>query len=235
MRRASLLVAVLAALLAACATERPTPTQSDPSPTPAPTSAAPTASVEASAGPSLAPPAPGRPYESEDILAAMRESRRPGGVPDELETAEIAGAIADEIWTLGGEPWAIVAIGASCGEPSCDVEVAGAPAGGAGEDLYLFRVDPARGAVELLQSILLGIDPATVEALDAYARDRWSGDLDGFALATARWLPPPDDGRFVLAYRSGGEEGSPAFDLLVDVEAGTVSEMPTSRLRPASG
>jgi hypothetical protein len=156
-------------------------------------------------------------------------------VPDELETTEIATAVAESVWTLGGEPWAIVAIGGSCGASTCDLEVAGAPARGAGEDLYLFRIDPGTGDVELVQSVLLGLEPAHVEALDRFARDRWGGDLDDYALATARWLPPPDDGRFVLAYRSGGEEGSPGIDLLVDLDAGTVEEMPASWLTRARG
>ena len=43
-------------------------------------------------------------------------------------------------------------------------------------------------------------------------------------LANACWLPPPDDGRFVLAYRSGGEEGSCGLDVTLDVAAGVVVE-----------
>jgi hypothetical protein len=179
--------------------------------------------------------APGRPYDAEELLALMRDSRRPGGVPDEIETPEVAAALAELIWTLGGRPWAVASVGGECGPDSCNLEVAGAPSEASGEDLYLFRVDPATGAVELVQSVLLGMDAETVRELDRLVRERYDGDLDDFGLATARWLPPPDDGRFVLAYRSGGEEGSPAIDLVFDVRTGEVSEMPASWIRSATG
>lgn len=192
-------------------------------------------SASAAPTPLVAVDAPDRPYDADDVLALMRESRRPGGVPDEIETPEIAGALADQIWTIGGRPWAVASIGGSCGTDSCDLEVAGAPGGVAGEDLYLFRIDPATGLVELVQSVLLGLDPEVVSELDRLVRERYEGDLDDFGLSTVRWLPPPDDGRFVLAYRSGGEEGSPAVDLVFDATTGEVSEMPASWLRSARG
>jgi hypothetical protein len=192
-------------------------------------------SASAAATPLVAVDAPERPYDADAILALMRDSRRPGGVPDEVETAEIAAAMADQIWTIGGRPWAVASIGGSCGPERCDLEVAGAPGGVAGEDLYLFQVDPATGSVELAQSVLLGLDPDTVETLDRLVRERYDGDLDDYGLTTVRWLPPPDDGRFVLAYRSGGEEGSPALDLVFDANTGEVSEMPASWLRSATG
>jgi hypothetical protein len=177
----------------------------------------------------------GRPYDADDILALMRESRRPGGVPDEVETPEIAAAIAEEIWTIGGEPWAVASIGGSCGPQACDLEVAGTPVELAGEDLYLFRVVPETGSVERTGSVLLGIEPETVAELDRLVRERYDGDLEGFGLTTVRWLPPPDEGRYILAYRSGGEEGSPALDLEFDSASGEVIEMPTSWLRSGRG
>ena len=179
--------------------------------------------------------APGRPYDADAILALMRDSRRPGGVPDEIETTEVAAAVAERIWTIGGRPWAVASVGGGCGTSSCDLEVAGAPGETTGEDLYLFDVDPATGSVELVQSVLLGLDPDTVDRLDQLVRERYEGDLDDLVLVTARWLPPPDDGRFVLAYRSGGEEGSPGLDLVFDATTGEVSEMPTSRTTSTSG
>lgn len=214
-------LAVVAVLLAACGPQ-------DPSPSAGPPSSDGTVAPSASDAAALDVPAPGQPYTAEDILTAMAESRRPDGVPDELQTQEVAAAVADAVWTLGGEPWTIVAIGGSCGADACDLEVAGSPERGTGDDVYFFRVDPETSEVELLQSVLLGLERRHVEGLDRFARDRWDGDLEDFALATARWLPPPDAGRFVLAYRSGGEEGSPGVDLLVDLEAGTVEEMPAS-------
>lgn len=222
---------VLAAALAACATdEAPTPIT-----TPEPSAVESATVPSADATPLLEVPVPGRPYDGEAILAAMRDSRRPGGVPDELETADIAQAVAAEVYTLTGEPWAAIAVGGSCGAEACDLEVAGAPAGGAGEDLYLFRVVRSTGSVELLQSVLLGIGPETVEELDRIARERWTGDLDAFGLSAARWQRPPDEARFAMAYRSGGEEGSPGVNLVVDVEAGTVSEAPTSAITRSRG
>jgi len=229
------------AALAACASVSETDTPSLPpssgdvsSPSSMPQSTGPdTPAPEAT--PPVAIDAPGRPYDADDILALMADSRRPGGVPSELQTPEIAAAIAEHVWTIGGKPWAVASIGGSCGSQACDLEVGGAPGGLAGEDLYLFRIDPATGSVELIQSVLLGLGPDTVEALDRLVRDRYDGDLDGFGLATVRWLPPPDDGRFVLAYRSGGEEGSPALDLVFDLATGEVSEMPASWLRSATG
>ena len=210
---------------------------SDPSPVPASPSADATAPASGSAAPTplVAVDPPGRPYEAEDILALMRESRRPGGVPDEIETPEIAAAVAEQIWTIGGRPWAVASIGGSCGPERCDLEVAGSPGGVAGEDLYLFGVDPATGSVELLQSVLLGLDPETVSELDRLVRERYEGDLDDYGLSTVQWLPPPDVGRFVLAYRSGGEEGSPALDLVFDAVTGEVSTLPTSVIRSATG
>jgi hypothetical protein len=226
---------LMSALLAACAAEGESdapsapPSGGDPSsPSATPQSTASDGTSAPEPTPLVAVDAPGRPYDADDILALMADSRRPGGVPGEVQTPEIAAAIADQVWTIGGEPWAVASIGGSCGSQACDLEVAGAPGGLAGEDLYLFRVDPATGSAELVQSVLLGLDPDTVEALDRLVRDRYDGDLDGFGLATVRWLPPPDDGRFVLAYRSGGEEGSPALDLVLDLATGEVSEMPAS-------
>ncbi len=214
---------IVAVLLVGCGMDRPGPSRP---PASGAASAAPSAAASGVAA--LDVPPPGQPYGADEILTAMRESRRPDGVPDELETTEIATAVAESVWTLGGEPWAVMAIGGSCGAQSCELEVAGAPANGAGEDLYVFAVDPDTGNVGLVQALLLGLEPQHVRALDELARDRWSGDLEGLALAAARWLPPPDDGRFVLSYRSGGEEGTPGVDLLVDLEAGTVEEMPAS-------
>jgi hypothetical protein len=225
-------------LLAGCAATDGSDAPSVPGSGDASTVAVPSADTSAGApGPSplIAVPAPGRPYDAEDILALMAESRRPGGVPDELETPEIAAAIAERVWTVGGEPWAVAGIGGSCGPQACDLEVAGAPADLAGEDLYLFRIEPASGSVELTGSVLLGLHPDIVTELDRLVRERYDGDLEGFALSTVRWLPPPDDGRFVLAYRSGGEEGSPAIDLLFDATTGEVSEMPSARLRSGRG
>ena len=54
--------------------------------------------------PGLALPQPGPAFDAATLLDAMRTSRRPGGVPDQLETA-IAATLAETLWTYGGEPW----------------------------------------------------------------------------------------------------------------------------------
>lgn len=228
-RLTTLLVAALT--VAACAgpeasTEPPASSAS----ASAPVSSAPAPDESAAAEPSalVSIEAPGQPYDAEDILVLMRDSRRPGGVPDEIETEAVAAAVAEQIWTIGGRPWAVASIGGDCGPSSCNLEVAGASAADVGEDVYVFRVDPATGSVELEQSVLLGLEPEIVEELDRLVRERYEGDLDDLLLTTARWLPPPDDGRFVLAYRSGGEEGSPGIDLVFDATTGEVSEVPAS-------
>jgi hypothetical protein len=161
--------------------------------------------------------APGRPYEAAEVLAAMRDSRRPGGVPDQLETDAIAAAVAERLWTWDGEPWDGLSIGGACGPEGCSLDVAGSPGGGAGTDLYSFSIDPAAGDVEMTASDLHGYPPALESELDAIARAALAADqLRGLRLSGGRWLPPPDEGRYWLAYRSGGEEGAPGVDVLLD-------------------
>ena len=170
-------------------------------------------------------PVLGHPFDGGSLLAAMRDSRRPGGVPDQIETDAIATSVADAIWTYGGEPWATMAVGGSCGPERCTLEVAGAAPGAHGDDVWVFTVTPATGEVALLTSELGSVPPEVVTALDALARalDE-SGTLDGMLLANASWMPPPDEGEFALSYRSGGEEGSCGVDLTLDaVEAEVIS------------
>lgn len=213
-------------LVAAC--------QSVASPSETLSSGAPTASVGqgsvspgASAAPSgqalpIALPSPDRPYDAGDVLAAMRDSRRPGGVADELETEPIAAAVAAELWTFDGSPWPAIVAGGSCGPETCTLEIAGTPEGAAGEDLYIFEIRPAASSLEGAFAELRGLPAALLTDLDAYAIARWPDAPMPGPLASGRWLPPPEFGRFVLSYRSGGEEGSPAVNAAVDLEAETV-------------
>ena len=152
----------------------------------------------------------------------MRDSRRPGGVPDQLETTPIATAVADQLWTWSGQPWTSISIGGSCGPERCSLDVAGMTAEAAGEDLYQLEI--AGGVVTLVGSQLGGYPPSLESELDAIARSDVGDRLEGLILQSARWLPPPDLGRFVLAYRSGGEERSPALDVTVDLRTGEVVE-----------
>ncbi|MGI8657390.1 MAG: hypothetical protein ACR2K4_01300 [Candidatus Limnocylindria bacterium] len=232
MRRFSPTLVVVAALLAACAATQisasPARTMPDagPSGTPSPSpTAAGMRSPQAtpSSSPLLELPGPGRPYDAAAVLDAMVNSRRPDGVPDQLERPAIAGAVADQLWTADGRPWSTIAVGGSCGPEVCSLEVAGSPEGGVGEDLYVFAIRPDGPEVEVLTTTLGGLSPELVTALDAAVRSTWSGDLGGMVLTSARWSPPPDDGVFALSYRSGGEEGSPGVDLLLDARRGTVT------------
>lgn len=168
-------------------------------------------------------PATGRPYTADQVLAAMRGSRRPGGVPDELETAAVATQLAAAIWTYDGRPYPSLVVGGSCGPATCTLEVNGAPAGAAGTDLYAFSVTRATGAVEAAASDLHGY-PAALDALiDGVVRDRLDpASVEGLAMTGAAWQPPPRAGWFLVAYRSGGEEGSPGFDILVDLPAAEI-------------
>jgi hypothetical protein len=202
-RRAPAILALIA-LLTACADTAP---PSDPD---ASASGSPTAG-------GIALPEPSRPFDAATLLDAMRESRRPGGVPDELETDAVASALAEAIWTLDGEPWNAVAAGGSCGTDTCTLEIAGADDGAQGDDLWVFAVAPATGAVQLQTTDLRSLPTDLVGRLDELTRSLVPlAELDGLILTNVRWLPPPDGGQFVVSYRSGGEEGQCGVDVTID-------------------
>jgi hypothetical protein len=211
----------LAILLAACADV------AAPSPTPDPTASA-SARPSHAATPSptrtgIELPQAGHPFDAGMLLGAMRESRRPGGVPDELETDAIASALAEAIWTLDGRPWALISAGGSCGPSTCTLEISGAAAGAQGDDLWIFEIAPGTGDVHLLSTELRSLPTELVDRLDTLTRTLVAGAvLDNLLLTNVRWLPPPDDGQFVLSYRSGGEEGSCGVEVTVDALAGDV-------------
>lgn len=221
--------AVLALLIASgCApTVSPRPSSSPPSSPSAPTARASETPSTSAATPSRTPAVavdPGHPYDGAAILAAMRSSQRPGGVPDQLETQAIADAVAERVWTFDGDPWAVMSIGGSCGPNACTLEVGGTPTDAVGEDLYVMEVTPSTGSVEVVEASLHGLTQDVVDRLDRAARAAWQGnDLDGLILASAGWTPPPDEAAFELSYRSGGEEGSPGIDVILDVGSGTAT------------
>ena len=168
-------------------------------------------------------PEPGRPYDAGSILEAMRESRRPGGVPDQLETDAIAATLAERIWTVDGAPWGTMAIGASCGPVRCTLDVAGSHSGSLGDDLYAFEIIPASGEVATLSADLRSIGPEVAAVLDRLARAAEPTiERDGLALASARWRPPPDSETFDLSYRTGAEEGSCELELSLNAATGAV-------------
>lgn len=219
-RRTGLLAAGLAAIafgIAGCAAD------SDSSlATSLPT---PTAAASASGGSPTASVQPGRPYSASDVLTAMRDSRRPGGVAAELQTEAIAAGVAEELWTWNGEAWQAMTATGSCGPASCTLEIIGSTDGMAGADTYTFEVVPADDAVDLVATDLHGYPPDLESAFDQIARAAVPvPDLEGMVLLGARWLPPPDAGSYWLSYRSGGEEGSPSLDVMIDFGRGVVVE-----------
>lgn len=219
-------ILALAALTAACGGDPGPPSR-------APSASAASAPVAASVAPAasdrpLTLPEPGRPFTAADVLSAMRSSTRPGGVPAQLQTEAIAEAVAGAVWTFGGEPWTAMTASGSCGASACHLELAGAPAGSAGEDVWAFEVDPTDGAIDVLTADLHGLPAVLVEDLEARVREAAGDRLGGDLLLTAvRWLPPPDDGVFRLAYRSGDEEGSCSADVTFDAAAGSIEDIET--------
>ena len=186
--------------------------------------ATPTASATESATADLVPE-PGRPFEAADILLAMRESRRPGGVPQQLQTDEIARLVAYKLWTFTGEPWMDLVIGGSCGPETCTLEVAGRPEGAAEDDLYVFTVTPATPTVEITTTELRGLTRSTANAVvDLLHAVEQLPDPRVAIVPSVRWLPPPDEGRYVVTVRSETDAGGCAIDYAVDaVERRVVS------------
>lgn len=193
-----------------------------PSPTDAAGTESPTVVASSTASVGDVAGEPGRPFDAAEILDAMRDSRRPGGVPDQVQTEAIAAALADQVWTLDGRPWTSVVAGGSCGADACTLELSGAGPDAAGEDVWVFDVDPTDGSVSVATADLHAMPTALAASLDGLARGAdEEGLLDGLIVTSVRWLPPPDDGRFVLAYRSGEEEGSCMRDVTVDAARAT--------------
>jgi hypothetical protein len=222
------LALVLTAMMGtACAVEPPPPTRSAPSASVTATPAA--SSVEASPSPStdeVPLPQFGQPFDAVHILNLMRESRRPGGVPAVVQERAIAERIADAIVTYGGQPWETATAGGTCGSELCTVELAGTVADVAGEDLWVFEVEPDTGRVTLASAELRALPGQLVSALDGLARRLTPQvDRDDMVLTTVRWLMPPEAAHFLLAYRSGGEEGSCTLDVELDADAGEVVDV----------
>ena len=214
MTRAALALVALVALLTGCADTSPPPAASA-SEAPSTPSASPATAPPSAEGPEL--PEPDRPFDAATLLAAMRDSRRPDGVPDALETDAVASALAESIWTLDGEPWTAISAGGSCGPGACTLEISGAGQGAQGDDLWVFGVTPATGAVQLQSADLRSLPLDLAARLDQLVRALVPpAVLEGLILTNVRWLPPPDDGQFVVSYRSGGEEGSCGADVTVD-------------------
>lgn len=222
---------VLALILSACGGTTPmSPTASaESSPTVATTvveTARPAASPADEPSPAGIPlPSPGRPWVGAALLDEMRGSTRPGGVPDAVQTPQLAGSIAEAVWTVDGAEWDTLAIGGFCGPATCTLDLAGTHVGRAGEDLWTLEVDLESGRVEPIVADVRSLPWDLIDALDRQARSLDDGKLGPMVLSTVRWLPPPAEaGRFVLSYRSGGEEGSCATEILLDADDGEIVE-----------
>jgi len=216
MTRRALPLAACAVVLAACGDGVPTPSASQ-------------SMLPSNPQTAIVLPEPGRPFDADALLAAMRDSRRPGGVPDALETDAVASAVADAIWTLDGRPWATPVAGGSCGPETCTLELSGAATGTEADDLWVFDVDPGTGAVRVASAELRSLPAGLAADLDSLVRSLIDpAALEGLMVTSARWLPPPADGQFVLSYRSGGEEGgSCGTDVTVHVlETEVMSDVP---------
>ena len=227
------MAALLVATTAACTGEPPDPINPSPTPTTSATATASPIATPAST-PTDAPgptgielPTPGTPFDAATIMTAMRDSRRPGGVPDQLETESIAAAVAAAVVTFDALPWTTMAASGSCGADSCTLELAGTRPDSHGDDVWIFDVRPAAGTVAVTTAGLRGLPNAMLPAIDALARSLLpAAPLEGLLLASVRWLPPPDGGRFALSYRGDGEEGSCGLDLALDaVTPGIVGDV----------
>jgi len=176
-----------------------------------------TASLPSTSGSSDADGPPGRPFDAIAMLEAMRDSRRPGGVADELETDAVAAELADLIWTIDGEPWSTMSAGGSCGPRMCTLEISGAHPDSQGDDLWVFEVEPDTGGVAVVSTELRALSRDRVDQLDQMTRSIFPGTLQGLNLTNARWLPPPEESQFVVSYRYGDEERSACgADITVD-------------------
>ena len=228
LRSAAIGLPLVLALVACSATPATSTPEAATSPATSASSASPATEPPASnvpaghPGPDLELPELGRPYGAADILEIMAASRRPGGLPDRLQTDAVAAQVADAIWTHRGAPWVTSTAGGHCGPSVCTLELAGTLDRGAGEDLWVFEV--AGGEVTLVTADLRALPPDLLDELDAIARavEPEIGRRD-LALRTVAWLLPPQDGRFRLSYRSGGEEGSCRMEVTVDATDGALA------------
>lgn len=140
----------------------------------------------------------------------------------------VADAIAGDIWTIDGATWDTIAIGGFCGHSTCTLDLAGTHIGRAGEDLWTVEVDLGTGETEPIVAEVRSLPWSLVDELDRLARTL-DADLDPLVLTTVRWLPPPaEPGRFMLSYRSGGEEGSCAREVLLDAAGGDIADKSAS-------
>jgi hypothetical protein len=179
----------------------------------------------------IALPTPGRPYTADAMLAVLEAAPAPM-IPRELRRAELAAALAEQIWTIDGRRHEAIEVFVTC-EASCRLSVlAGPPDRFAARDLYDFTVD--RETLDVaLQSSELWAPTGLAAQLDAMAQAAAPEQLEGLFYERAAWLPPPEFGRFVLEYQKFvADGGTQTVHVLLDTRLGQVIRIddPTSRV-----
>ena len=155
----------------------------------------------------------GTPYAAADILAALAASDR---VPAALRTDDVAAAVAEalasQLTTYDGRPYAALTLSASCddGGARCDLQAKGVPAFAPDRDtadFYTFAVDLGTGVVLAAgEPALRGFPPDLVPSLDAAVQSSLGDRLAGTTLLAAHWVPPPAADAYLLRYGTGDEE-----------------------------
>ena len=161
-------------------------------------------------------------------MTAMRDSRRPGGVPDQLETEQIAAAVAAAVVTFDGLPWTTMAASGSCGTDSCTLELAGTRPDSLGDDVWIFDVRPADGTV----AVTIGRAARRCRTSCCRHSTSWPGRSSRLRAWRASCSRAPGGSprrtaeQFALSYRGDGEEGSCGLDVTLDaVTPGIVGDV----------
>jgi hypothetical protein len=95
----------------------------------------------------------------------------------------------------------------------------------AGDDLWVFAISPTTATVEVVAAELRALPAELPIAVDQLVRSMDPDEsLGGMLMTSLTWLPPPDDGRFLASYRSGGEEGSCGVDVTLDAVIAMIVE-----------
>ncbi len=137
--------------------------------------------------PGLALPQPGPAFDAATLLDAMRTSRRPGGVPDQLrDRPDRCDPRRDALdlrrRTVGDHGhrrlmWHADLLARGCGNPP----------GPLGEDLWVFEIVPGTGSVTVASADLSSLPIEIVDPLDDLARMLFRpGRLDGLVCSPPR-------------------------------------------------
>ena len=184
----------------------------------------------------LAPPTPvlspvgtppaaahGRPYSSDELAAAIQQSR---DIPPQLKTPArtraLAEALAGSIWTYDGNRYLELILTASCDEGAnlrCDVGATGVPAFVSSRDRsdHYGWVATAIGVTASGGNGLAGYPSQLDSILDRLARSLDNGhQLQNLTLIRGEWAIRPGPDVYVLHYSDGGEEGGTRLLVTID-------------------